>query len=82
MDNINYEVLIEDIKLCYEFKYNDDDSIFERLVELEEINSEKDEIDDHLYRMRAEINALQERLELAENLLLEHDVKLPYELPF
>lgn len=82
MDNINYELLIEDIKLCYEFKYNDDDSIFERLVELEEINSEKDEIDDHLYRMRDEINALQERLELAENLLLEHDVKLPYELPF
>lgn len=32
--------------------------------------------------MRDEINALQERLELAENLLLEHDVKLPYELPF
>lgn len=82
MDNINYELLIEDIKLCYEFKYNDDDSIFERLVKLEEINSEKDEIDDHLYRMRDEINALQERLELAENLLLEHDVKLPYELPF
>ena len=75
MDNINYELLIEDIKLCYEFKYNDDDSIFERLVELEEINSEKDEIDDHLYRMRDEINALQERLELAENLLLEGFVK-------
>lgn len=58
MDNINYELLIEDIKLCYEFKYNDDDSIFERLVELEEINSEKDEIDDHLYRMRDEIKVL------------------------
>lgn len=28
MNKFNYELFVNDIKLCFEFKYNDDESLF------------------------------------------------------
>lgn len=82
MNEFDYEALMDDIKMCYRFKFQDDEAIFERILELEQISLEKNDIEDDLHRLSASYEMIRNQLEELESYLELNNIMIPGKLPF
>lgn len=80
MMDLEYRDIVEDIKLCYLFKYENETEIFERLLELENTEAEHANLEYELSCIKSENYYLQKENERLKRILEENEANYPIEI--